>query len=417
LPATRAAPIIQVVGAWGKIRQKSRNRKFRQACWVLSLTAVALCSLFPLFFLGENVRDASGALPFNTHSKKLSIPQANYYGSPVSIYSSEDSDFCITLGFLALNPAGSFANFSILLDTTQQGLDRLQGLAGDGYNTVLLTIKSNVGLSPILLQIPFTDLQTNPIPSCTHAGLNQAGTDEATTFRQQLLSYANYRTNQNIFVLGQPRAFPNDWYELTDSITAYAIRAGQTTSGTDAGKPQMQLPSSLFMMSRDEDFSVRVAQDGSAQYLAPPTGNRNFRDTHLLMLTVRRPKWFILYTYLIGIMPFLLLLILGMFQWKRQKDPPKAYEVAFGVGATMVAILPLHAVLVPAALPGLTRLDLVFSTEIALLVGLSIIAVAAWTRPETSTRSDSTPGKSGTVPGQTGAAAMGQDQATEGLTK
>jgi hypothetical protein len=106
-------------------------------------------------------------------------------------------------------------------------------------------------------------------------------------------------------------------------------------------------------------------------------------------------------------MPFALLIILGLFQLRRRNDSPKAYEVAFGVGATMVAILPLHAVLVPAALPGLTRLDIVFSTEIALLVGLSILAVAAWTH-------DARRADNGPAPDIPGAVTSGPDQPVPG---
>jgi hypothetical protein len=278
------------MGVWGQISEKLRSRNFRRTYWILFVAVVVTCSLFPVFFLVQNFRDASGTLPFKTNYTKLGIPQANYYGSPVSIYSSKDSDFCITIGFIALNPAASTADFSILFDTTQQGHNYLSSPASAGYNTVILAITSNVGLSPIHLEIPFTDLNTAPIPSCNYPGLNQAGTAQATAFRQQLLSRANFRTNENIFVLGQPRAFPDDWYELTDSVTAYAIKVNKSTLRTDPGQRTMQLPSSLLMMSRDEDFSVRVAQDSSAQNSGPLSGYPNSPATHLLMLTVAGPS-------------------------------------------------------------------------------------------------------------------------------
>jgi len=382
--------------ALGRSLRKLRSCTFRQLlCGSLLVLIVATFSLSPALLLANNIWFSSKPLPFKTNSEILSTPHTTYYGSPVSIYSSDGSYFCITLGLISLNPAVPSAGFSILFDTTQLGRNHLQELASQGYNTVVLAIRSNIGLNPIYRNIPFADLGTNPIPSCEYPGLNQASMTYATTFRKRLLSHAKLRANENVFILGQPRSFPNDWYELVDSVTVYAIKISKNTNRADARITEKPLPSSLFMMSRDEDFSVRVALDGSAQYLAASPDRTNFPMTHLLMITARRPIGFILYTYLVAIMPFSLLVILGLFQWiNKQNPPPKAYEVAFGVGATLVAILPLHAVLVPATLPSLTRLDIVFSTEIGVLIGLSILAVSRWASRHPPTGSQPQVGRS-----------------------
>jgi hypothetical protein len=44
----------------------------------------------------------------------------------------------------------------------------------------------------------------------------------------------------------------------------------------------------------------------------------------------------------------------------------------------MVAILPLHQVLVPSSIPGLTRLDVLFGLGICFLVSASILWVVVW---------------------------------------
>jgi hypothetical protein len=54
---------------------------------------------------------------------------------------------------------------------------------------------------------------------------------------------------------------------------------------------------------------------------------------------------------------------------------PEAFELAFGVAATLVAILPLRTVLVPPSLPNPTRLDIYFGTEAVFLVALSAMWV------------------------------------------
>jgi hypothetical protein len=77
-------------------------------------------------------------------------------------------------------------------------------------------------------------------------------------------------------------------------------------------------------------------------------------------------------------MPFVLLVVLLWFKRIAKKEALEASGVAFGVAATMVAILPLRTVLVPSTVPGLTRLDLFFGLGISFLVGSSILWVVVW---------------------------------------
>jgi hypothetical protein len=253
-------------------------------------------------------------------------------------------------------------------------------LVNKGYNTVLLTVSSSVGLSNIEVSVPVSYLVLHRHPSsCENDGLNRDTPVQATAIRQKLLEHAGFRVNENIFVLGQPRAFPNDWYELEDSVAAYATRVNKNAAIVSSSKyPAEKLSSSLLIMSRDEDLSMQVGLDDSSA-----ATNRDFK--HPLMFTISRPGWIIFYTYWVAAMPFMLLITLGWYQCIVKKNVPKAYEVAFGIAATMVAILPLRAVLVPSSLPNLTRLDIVFSTEVALLVALSIVAVVVYSRDRDDT--------------------------------
>ena len=61
-----------------------------------------------------------------------------------------------------------------------------------------------------------------------------------------------------------------------------------------------------------------------------------------------------------------------------QRRPLEPSDAAFGLAAAMVAILPLHQVLVPSTIPGLTRLDLLFGLGICCLVAASILWVVVW---------------------------------------
>jgi hypothetical protein len=126
------------------------------------------------------------------------------------------------------------------------------------------------------------------------------------------------------------------------------------------------------MTSQDEDLSVRVHVDDPA--------GRASGDGDPLIFIIRRPFLMLAYIYCISVTPFILLISLLLFA-RISKKRAEASDVALGVAATMVAILPLRLVLVPSTLPGLTRLDIIFGLGISLLVALSIFIVIIWPPP------------------------------------
>jgi uncharacterized membrane protein YhaH (DUF805 family) len=176
---------------------------------------------------------------------------------------------------------------------------------------------------------------------------------------EQLDRSTAFRTTQNILVLGQPRAFPQDWYAASESV---AMLAGRGTYG-------QALPSSLIVTAQDQEFSMAV-------HLDDPTAQAAGKNDPLAF-TISRRSLIVSYTYLIGLLPFVLWIGL-IFTAFRDKSRSDAYQVALGVGATMVAILPLRAVLVPNSVPGITRLDILFGIGISSLVILSILLVIVW---------------------------------------
>ena len=105
---------------------------------------------------------------------------------------------------------------------------------------------------------------------------------------------------------------------------------------------------------------------------------QNLPGKHQLFFTVHRPPWIITYTYWVAAMPFLLLIALLCFKRLVLRRPLEPADAAFGLAAAMVAILPLHQVLVPSTIPGLTRLDVLFGLGICFLVAASILWVAVW---------------------------------------
>jgi hypothetical protein len=180
-------------------------------------------------------------------------------------------------------------------------------------------------------------------------------------------------------MLGAQRAFPNDWYELDDTVSVSV--------------PGIQpLYPSLIMASRDENYSLRasVYKSGAQENAGP----------NALEFTIRRPWQFWTYTYIVASMPIVLLVGVFLIKYSgRGKEIPKPYEVAFGVAATLVAILPLRSVLVPSTLPSPTRLDIFFGLGIVFLVVGSIIWVLVHSERLLDAQEDSHPSGSA---GQTG---------------
>jgi hypothetical protein len=346
-----------------------QRRYAKEQSWALSalsptpvriILTVLVCALtaVPVVLFVQNYFDSQGFLPLGYPSTNLAPPHDDYYGVPTEVYSANadgtPADFCVTVEFLGLNPSASDVSVGILVGVTEPGKTALRRLSARHFRHVSVVIRSNSGLSNFEIPVAVSVLAAAPLTSCG-AYPRQGDLDQN----------AAYRATWTLSVLGQPRAFPQDWYELDDSI---GVIAGRSQNGT-------ALPSSLVMMSRNEDLRVGVQIDqASYQHLR----YQNLPGTHQLFFTVHRPPWIITYTYWVAAMPFLLLIALLWFKRIALRRPLEPADAAFGLAAAMVAILPLHQVLVPSTIPGLTRLDVLFGLGICFLVAASILWVVVW---------------------------------------
>ena len=220
-----------------------------------------------------------------------------------------------------------------------------------------LILDSNSGLGNFSVQFALLPLKdVPPVNDC----------ESDSIYPKELEQRPGVFLTANVLMLGTPRAFPDDWYQLDDEVAVFV-----------SGK---QLSSTLIVTSRDEDFEL------SASVYSP---NDRYSEPDRLAFTIRRPVVLILYTYVVATMPFLLLVIVFFLMSLRRgtvseiipedrwlgRHRPEAFELAFGVAATLVAILPLRTVLVPPSLPNPTRLDIYFGTEAVFLVALSAMWV------------------------------------------
>jgi hypothetical protein len=341
----------------------------------ISLVLLVLFLCVPAWALVKNYLHAGPPPLPGGGTVKISSPQTNLAGVPSILGSSQVGDLCVTFNLVSLDAGSSVANFVILIGATPLFDQYVKDNFSSGADlNMVLEIKSNIGLDQITL--PFSI--SSAVQHSSSCGKMGPETEE------NLISTAAFGVSQQIFLPGQPRAFPDDWYELNDTVKVMA--------GLDP------VPFSLIMGSRDADLSLRAN-----------TSNDQLSGQDLQFL-MQRPRWTILYTYVVSAMPALLLtIVLGARFLPRNKrrrglnaeDAPKAHEVAFGIAATIVAILPLHAVLVPSAITSMTRLDIWFGFGISLLVVLSIIWMVVWASPATGHSTGEgvpgTPGKE--VPG------------------
>lgn len=349
---------------------------------------VALFCFVPAILLIQNFGDSSGIQYMSNPASLGPTTSGENYGYATRFYSFGTADVCVAFEFLGLDQSDSSANFGIVVGATGPGVQVIKGYVSEGY-TPLLSIVSNSGLSTITIPVPPSYLESQ-----------DASRNCAETTPEQYVRGGGFRSLQPVFVLGQPRAFPDDWYELDDTVQVYMCQASQTQDECITGLNQggsvvspLMLSESLIATTRDQDLTMTVNVDQQAT-------NPEFR------FTLQRSGWFIAYTYLIAVMPFLLMIVLFSAYASKKNDfmaartVPAVYEIAFGVAATLVAILPLRAVLIPSSLPDLTRLDIVFGTGITLLVALSLAWVFIWKAPGSATTANHGPHAPVPEPGQ-----------------
>jgi hypothetical protein len=344
------------------------------------LFITAFCFL-PVSLLIQNAVQSSHRESLAS-AETLGSPENGYFGDAVPVRASAKSDVCVAFEFLGFDPSTSFASFATVVSATGAGAGYVRQEIKEGYGTGVLVIRSYFGLSPIVVPFPLADLTTGTLSAACTTG-NSAPYMRGVGFRDQGSSY----------LLGQPRAFPNDWYELDDTIGVYLCPpkqaqdecAAQLNLQSEVGMGQLGTPS-VVATTRDADLAMTVAT-GASTLIEPNLVELRF--------VLHRPGWFAFYTYLIAAMPFVL--IFGLFavyarrtkrndgsrvHYSPERTVPSVHEIAFGVAATLVAILPLHMVLVPSSLPNLTQLDLFFGTGVALLVALSLTWVIIWSQRE-----------------------------------
>lgn len=317
-----------------------------------------------MLLLIENFRQSTTAPVFPSDFSH------NLSGSPVVVYPAPNSPevFCLRVSFLSLSSGDtSSAQLQISLTTTEQGQAMLEHVYSP-QATGTLTIQSFGGVSSSI-PVPLSALKppngSAPVTSC----------DQGSPVSTVLPFPGVITVITSSPVTGVPRAFPNDWYQLNDVFYLSFPPTPRTKnilywSGY----------TSVLMTSNDVDYSLSV--------IAGTAGTEPNLEPFGIDATIVRPRLVQSYIYLVAAAPFVLLISIFAIYYGRnpRRRKPEPYELAFGITATLVAILPLRSVLIPSSLPSPTRLDILFGIGTLFLVVASII----WLIFSTATPDDDT---------------------------
>jgi hypothetical protein len=318
----------------------------------LALAFVALLAA-PLWVLGYNVNQ-SVAPDLAEPVADLGAPYAGSYAAPRSVLEDEfDSAglVCVSLVVRTVDPRRLTAPSSILVTPTQAAQDALAASVARGESAtedqVTLRIEYRLGATDVAIRMPLADLL-----AADRGRLPEAcPTDE-------LHPRPPYQADVELPVVGQPRAFPNDWYWLTAYVAMFQPAGGAEGDG------RCCLPFALDVTRGTEDLRMAIQLDTVVDDAFLP-----------LELKAQRPWRIVFYTYVVAIVPPLILG--GLLFWqlgrrRRSEASPAPHELLFGMAAILLALLPLRQVLVPAEIQSLTRVDAAFAAIIMLLLWAAI---------------------------------------------
>jgi hypothetical protein len=171
----------------------------------------------------------------------------------------------------------------------------------------------------------------------------------------------------NIPLLWNPEEFPND-IVYTAMAVDVLLPAGITALGGQTGVDgSTSLPAQMAI-------NMTVGNQLGGQVIHVAWSNQ------LSYILIRRDTMSILFIYSVALVPLLLFALLAHLIVVTRKEPTTATDLIswiIAVAATSLTVLPLRAVLVPANISSMTRLDFLLGLELLLLI--SLVVYRYWT--------------------------------------
>lgn len=200
-----------------------------------------------------------------------------------------------------------------------------------------------------------------------------AGTE---SFSTQLVPIAREQSKSNNFgtldpigaitipIAGYPRMYPADRYLGPIDFTL-------STNNGEVGLARHLWPIIMF-----PEWYVEPAAANLSWGIGRVRGVSASPDVHMNSeeLVAQRPIGVELFVWVIVAIPLLLIILLGLVLWHLRSG---SVEGLVGVGAVMLAILPIRAVLIPGEITSLTIVDFPLASEMALLAAVTPRVVRA----------------------------------------
>jgi hypothetical protein len=171
----------------------------------------------------------------------------------------------------------------------------------------------------------------------------------------------------------RPDRYPLDWYATQGSFGVGLIYNSPPPVGfriVTHGTPSVvtkALPCRVQVLA-DPDLSP-LTLEASASPCTFPGGE--------LSLQLHRPGETQLFVLVVALIPFVVEVLLGLALLRRRAPRANGIgaEVFVGVTAVLLAILPIRLVLVPTDITGLTLVDYILGTEMAVLAAFAFLIV------------------------------------------
>jgi len=158
---------------------------------------------------------------------------------------------------------------------------------------------------------------------------------------------------------GRPRLFPSDWYSAVLGFTV-ALPTGLVAWNENMAGFGEDLLVELWVASD-------IGMNGKEMFLESDGPDNPYASLHFLIIRDRTSR---AYVYMMGCLPLLLAVVFGHMMLINKRTRSELMHVfMLDAVAGMLAVLPLRAILVPAEIPDLLRIDF--------LLGMALAAFAA----------------------------------------
>ncbi len=290
----------------------------RRAVTVTGAVALTMIALAPIYLVWLSIagtgRDNPPGTSLGWKVEQLRGPYSGLAREAVNVLQrpvASDSLFCMILHVQDIKPSDSLLSTVVFVSPGRSMQEAIQAKVASGAYSISdafeLNFGNNLGASDVSLQIPVQDMLRDSAQY------------------DQCSGYAVGRTwsgRADLPILGQPRRYPADDYELLTSVEIHSPE-DSPQSLEDC------CPLDLRVGSLNEDLRVELSRSPEDSFLP-------------LWMRVQRTTRIEMYSYVLAFIPagLMALLVAQLIRATGVSGGLRLHEVTFGVSAITLSILP-----------------------------------------------------------------------------